>query len=126
MVGVNEIVLTPWYKSVPPYVIYFNVERKTITKVGIRGMEAFRGSNNMNFSDEEEGENLKTVKDGIRSGSDNDQDERIYFEEQNDSCSSNDDGTEMEFCLNALYIYYSLSTNSMVYILLVTNCATCR
>nr|VDD14415.1 unnamed protein product [Brassica oleracea] len=43
MVGVNEIVLTPWYKSVPPYVIYFNVERKTITKVGIRGMEAFRG-----------------------------------------------------------------------------------
>ncbi|XP_048611991.1 F-box protein DOR-like [Brassica napus] len=106
MVGVNEIVLTPWYKSVPPYVIYFNVERKTITKVGIRGMEAFReadpyacrhvGSNNMNFSDEEEGENLKTVKDGIRSGSDNDQDERIYFEEQNDSCSSNDDGTEME------------------------------
>ena len=44
----------------------------------------------MNFSDEEEGENLKTVKDGIRSGSDNDQDERIQFEEQNDSCSSND------------------------------------
>lgn len=102
------------------------------------------GSNNMNCSDEEEGENLKTVKDGIRSGSDDDQDERIQFEEQNDhSCSSNDDGTEMEFvlfvrernslvlyglgkCLNALYIYYSLSTNSMVYILLVTNCATCR
>lgn len=35
------------------------------------------GSNNMNCSDEEEGENLKTVKDGIRSGSDDDQDERI-------------------------------------------------
>ncbi|CAF1866169.1 BnaC04g43160D [Brassica napus] len=43
MVGVNEIVLAPWFQNVPSYVIYFNVERKTITKVGIQGMEAFQG-----------------------------------------------------------------------------------
>ncbi|KAF2566558.1 hypothetical protein F2Q68_00027817 [Brassica cretica] len=43
MVGVNEIVLAPWFQSVPSYVIYFNVERKTITKVGIQGLEAFQG-----------------------------------------------------------------------------------
>lgn len=54
------------------------------------------GSNNMNFSGEEEGENFKTVNDRIRSGSDNDQDERIEFEEQNYSCSSDDEGTKME------------------------------
>ncbi|KAL0900137.1 hypothetical protein Bca101_084098 [Brassica carinata] len=43
MVGVNEIVLTPWFQNVPSYVIYFNVERKTVRKVGIQGMEAFQG-----------------------------------------------------------------------------------
>ncbi|KAL0671012.1 hypothetical protein Bca4012_033716 [Brassica carinata] len=43
MVAVNEIVLAPWFQSVPSYVIYFNVERKTITKVGIKGLEAFQG-----------------------------------------------------------------------------------
>ncbi|RID66840.1 hypothetical protein BRARA_D01955 [Brassica rapa] len=43
MVGVNEIVLAPWSQRVPSYVIYFNVERKTITKVGIQGPEAFTG-----------------------------------------------------------------------------------
>ncbi|CAN7137465.1 unnamed protein product, partial [Brassica rapa subsp. narinosa] len=43
MVGVNEIVLAPWSQRVPSYVIYFNVERKTITKVGIQGLEAFMG-----------------------------------------------------------------------------------
>ncbi|KAH0930201.1 hypothetical protein HID58_015928 [Brassica napus] len=30
-------------RLLPSYVIYFNVERKTITKVGIQGMEAFQG-----------------------------------------------------------------------------------
>nr|VDD14553.1 unnamed protein product [Brassica rapa] len=43
LVGVNEIVLAPWFENVPSYVIYFNVERKTITKVGIQGMEVFQG-----------------------------------------------------------------------------------
>ncbi|XP_056866077.1 F-box protein At5g65850 isoform X1 [Raphanus sativus] len=43
MVGTNEIVFSPLYQRVPSYVIYFNVERKTITKVGILGMEAFQG-----------------------------------------------------------------------------------
>ncbi|KAJ4903049.1 F-box protein DOR [Raphanus sativus] len=43
MVGTNEIVLSPSYQDVPYYVIYFNVERKTITQVGIQGLEAFRG-----------------------------------------------------------------------------------
>ncbi|CAN6834265.1 unnamed protein product [Brassica oleracea] len=43
MVGVNEIVLPPWFQRLPYYVIYFNVERKTITKVGIQGLEAFHG-----------------------------------------------------------------------------------
>ncbi|CAG7907705.1 unnamed protein product [Brassica rapa] len=45
MVGVNEIVLAPWSQRVPSYVIYFNVERKTITKVGIQGPEAFTAPN---------------------------------------------------------------------------------
>ncbi|KAJ4903414.1 F-box protein DOR [Raphanus sativus] len=43
MVGTNEIVLSPRYQRVPYYVIYFNVERKTITQVGIQGLEAFQG-----------------------------------------------------------------------------------
>ncbi|KAL0740653.1 hypothetical protein Bca4012_082166 [Brassica carinata] len=43
MVGVNEIVLAPWFQREPYYVIYYNVERKTITKVGIQGLEAFQG-----------------------------------------------------------------------------------
>lgn len=40
-------VFSPLYQHVPSYVVYFNVERKTITKVGILGMEAFQG---MRFS----------------------------------------------------------------------------
>ncbi|CDY60955.1 BnaA04g28850D [Brassica napus] len=43
MVGTNEIVLAPLFRNVPPYVIYYNVERKTITKVGIQVMEALQG-----------------------------------------------------------------------------------
>ncbi|CAN6843020.1 unnamed protein product, partial [Brassica oleracea var. botrytis] len=43
MVGTNEIVFSPSYQKMPYYVIYFNVERKTITKVGIQGLEAFQG-----------------------------------------------------------------------------------
>ncbi|KAF2555958.1 hypothetical protein F2Q68_00017793 [Brassica cretica] len=43
IVGTNEIVLAPSLQNVPSYVIYFNVERNTITKVGIQGMEAFQG-----------------------------------------------------------------------------------
>ncbi|CDY60959.1 BnaA04g28880D [Brassica napus] len=43
MVGTNEIVFSPIYQRVPYYVIYFNVERRTITKVGIQGLEAFQG-----------------------------------------------------------------------------------
>ncbi|CAF1865868.1 BnaC04g42740D [Brassica napus] len=43
MVGTNEIVLAPLFQNVPPYVIYYNVERKTITKVGIQVMEALQG-----------------------------------------------------------------------------------
>uniref|UniRef100_M4DZ42 F-box domain-containing protein n=1 Tax=Brassica campestris TaxID=3711 RepID=M4DZ42_BRACM len=43
MIGTNEIVFSPSYQRVPYYVIYFNVERKTITKVGIQGLEAFHG-----------------------------------------------------------------------------------
>ncbi|KAG2308800.1 hypothetical protein Bca52824_028548 [Brassica carinata] len=43
MVGTNEIVLSPRYQNVPYYVIYYNVERKTIIKVGIQGLEAFQG-----------------------------------------------------------------------------------
>ncbi|CAF2287915.1 unnamed protein product [Brassica napus] len=42
MVGVNEIVLAPWFQYVPSYVIYYNVESKTIRKVGIQGMEALQ------------------------------------------------------------------------------------
>lgn len=41
----NEIVLVPTFQSVPSYVIYFNIERKTITKVEIQGLEAFDGKN---------------------------------------------------------------------------------
>ncbi|RID66844.1 hypothetical protein BRARA_D01959 [Brassica rapa] len=44
MVGTKEIVFSPSYQRVPYYVIYFNVERKTITKVGIQGLEAFQGT----------------------------------------------------------------------------------
>ncbi|CAG7877609.1 unnamed protein product [Brassica rapa] len=43
IVDTNEIVLAPSLQNVPSYVIYFNVERNTITKVGIQGMEAFQG-----------------------------------------------------------------------------------
>ncbi|KAF2568316.1 hypothetical protein F2Q68_00027820 [Brassica cretica] len=43
MVGPNEIVLAPLFQNVPPYVIYYNVERKTIRKVGIQVMEALQG-----------------------------------------------------------------------------------
>ncbi|KAJ4903435.1 F-box protein DOR [Raphanus sativus] len=42
MVGTNVIVLSPWWPKGPAYVIYYNVERKTITKVGIQGMEAYQ------------------------------------------------------------------------------------
>ncbi|KAF3554001.1 hypothetical protein F2Q69_00017118, partial [Brassica cretica] len=44
MVGTSEIVLSPRFQYVPSYVMYFNVERKTIKKVGIQGLEAFQGS----------------------------------------------------------------------------------
>ncbi|KAG2308842.1 hypothetical protein Bca4012_082171 [Brassica carinata] len=43
MVGKSEIVFTPFYQCGPSYVLYFNVERTTITKVGIQGLEAFHG-----------------------------------------------------------------------------------
>ncbi|KAF3577421.1 hypothetical protein DY000_02035045 [Brassica cretica] len=43
MVGTNEIVLSPSFTKGSAYVIYYNVERKTITKVGIQGMEAYQG-----------------------------------------------------------------------------------
>ncbi|KAL0670790.1 hypothetical protein Bca4012_033494 [Brassica carinata] len=43
MVGKNEIVFSPIYQRDPFYVIYYNVESKTITKVGIQGLEAFQG-----------------------------------------------------------------------------------
>ncbi|KAG2308919.1 hypothetical protein Bca4012_082124 [Brassica carinata] len=43
MVGTHEIVLSPYYQQVPSYVIYYNVKSKTIRKVGIQGMEAFKG-----------------------------------------------------------------------------------
>ncbi|CAN7018904.1 hypothetical protein Bca4012_033718 [Brassica carinata] len=42
MVGTNEIVLAPLFQNVPPYVIYYNVERKTIRKVGIQVMEGLQ------------------------------------------------------------------------------------
>ncbi|RID66827.1 hypothetical protein BRARA_D01942 [Brassica rapa] len=44
MVGTSEIVLSPRFQYVPSYVIYYNVESKTIRKVGIQGLEAFQGS----------------------------------------------------------------------------------
>ncbi|XP_018484943.1 putative F-box protein At3g23960 [Raphanus sativus] len=43
MVGTSEIVLSPFHQEVPSYVIYFNVESKTVRKVGIQGMDAFQG-----------------------------------------------------------------------------------
>ncbi|KAG2308799.1 hypothetical protein Bca52824_028547 [Brassica carinata] len=44
MVGVNEVVLAPWFQNVPSYhVIYYNVDRKTIRKVRVQGLEAFHG-----------------------------------------------------------------------------------
>ncbi|WZY72974.1 hypothetical protein YC2023_005214 [Brassica napus] len=43
IVGTNEIVLVPGLQNVPSYVLYFNVERNTITKVRIQGMETFQG-----------------------------------------------------------------------------------
>ncbi|RID66831.1 hypothetical protein BRARA_D01946 [Brassica rapa] len=43
MVGTNEIVLAPLFQNVPLYVVYYNVERNTITKVGIQVMEALQG-----------------------------------------------------------------------------------
>nr|VDD14119.1 unnamed protein product [Brassica rapa] len=43
MVGTNEIVFSPIYQRDPFYVIYYNVESKKITKVGIQGLEAFQG-----------------------------------------------------------------------------------
>ena len=43
LVGTNEIVLSPSITKGPAYVIYYNVERKTITKVEIQGMEAYQG-----------------------------------------------------------------------------------
>uniref|UniRef100_A0A0D3C3N1 F-box domain-containing protein n=1 Tax=Brassica oleracea var. oleracea TaxID=109376 RepID=A0A0D3C3N1_BRAOL len=42
LVGTNEIVLSPSITKGPAYVIYYNVERKTITKVEIQGMEAYQ------------------------------------------------------------------------------------
>lgn len=59
MVGESEIVFSPLYQHVPSYVVYFNVERKTITKVGILGMEAFQGkrfSTHLNYV-----ENVKLI-----------------------------------------------------------------
>ncbi|XP_048610025.1 putative F-box protein At2g19630 isoform X1 [Brassica napus] len=44
MVGTSEIVLSPRFQYVPSYVMYYNVESKTIRKVGIQGLEAFQGS----------------------------------------------------------------------------------
>ncbi|XP_013746089.2 F-box protein DOR-like [Brassica napus] len=43
LVGTNVIVFSPSYQRMPYYVIYYNVERRTITKVGIQGLEAFQG-----------------------------------------------------------------------------------
>ncbi|KAJ4893587.1 putative F-box protein [Raphanus sativus] len=43
IVGTNEIVLAPFLQNSLSYVIYFNVEKNTLTKVGIQGMEASRG-----------------------------------------------------------------------------------
>ncbi|WZY91071.1 hypothetical protein YC2023_047806 [Brassica napus] len=43
MVGTNEIVLSACNRDVHSYVIYYNVESKTITKVGVQGIEAFQG-----------------------------------------------------------------------------------
>ncbi|XP_018483420.1 putative F-box protein At3g23960 [Raphanus sativus] len=43
MVGTNEIVLSACKPDVHSYVIYYNVESKTITKVGVQGIEAFQG-----------------------------------------------------------------------------------
>ncbi|CAN7137243.1 unnamed protein product [Brassica rapa subsp. narinosa] len=42
MVGTNEIVFSPIYQRDPFHVIYYNVESKTITKIGIQGLEAFQ------------------------------------------------------------------------------------
>ncbi|CAN7063334.1 unnamed protein product [Brassica rapa subsp. trilocularis] len=39
MVGTNEIVLSACNRDVHSYVIYYNVESKTITKVGVQGIE---------------------------------------------------------------------------------------
>ncbi|KAG7535637.1 F-box domain [Arabidopsis thaliana x Arabidopsis arenosa] len=39
----NEIMLSPCYQTVPFDVFYFNIEKKTMIRVAIEGMEAFQG-----------------------------------------------------------------------------------
>ncbi|XP_010418710.1 PREDICTED: putative F-box protein At3g23960 [Camelina sativa] len=43
VVGTNEFVFVPITLSDPFYVFYYNVEKNTVVRVGVRGMEAFEG-----------------------------------------------------------------------------------
>ncbi|XP_010418707.1 PREDICTED: putative F-box protein At2g19630 [Camelina sativa] len=43
VVGTNEFVFVPITLSDPFYVFYYNVEKNTVVRVGVRGMEAFGG-----------------------------------------------------------------------------------
>ncbi|XP_019083144.1 PREDICTED: F-box protein At3g61340-like [Camelina sativa] len=43
VVGTTEFVFVPNTLSGPFYVFYYNIEKNTVVRVGVRGMEAFEG-----------------------------------------------------------------------------------
>ncbi|CAH8261678.1 unnamed protein product [Arabidopsis lyrata] len=44
MIDTNEIVFLPSQPDYDPYVVYYNIERKTMIRVEIQGTEAFKVS----------------------------------------------------------------------------------
>ncbi|XP_010444605.1 PREDICTED: F-box protein At5g65850-like [Camelina sativa] len=47
----KEFMFSPWYQTVPFYVFYFNIEKQTIRRAAIRGMEALQGHTVLTFLD---------------------------------------------------------------------------
>lgn len=62
MIGTNEIVLSSYYSyvSMPFYIFYYNIEKKTITRLEIQGMEALEGKRCYIFLNHIE--NVKLIK----------------------------------------------------------------
>lgn len=59
--GANEIVFSAFSSSNPFCIFYYNIERKTVTRVEIKGLEAFKGDKIWTFLDHIENVNLMQV-----------------------------------------------------------------